>query len=144
MRKFSTYSRSSQSDSSLLMPRFPLCSDDCELAPAAGTTISPGPALLAKYMDPRKMAVFVFDSENLADYREMITENYTPGGETPASAAAAETSLIPYSEFPMYPVAFILAANTVLEFKGATSAISSHFSNSSDTAEAHGGWGPWS
>ena len=49
-----------------------------------------------------------------------------------------------YPEFPAYPTAFIVAADTTIEFTGNTSHIEQHFSSHSNSGGLSVGYGPWS
>jgi len=53
-------------------------------------------------------------------------------------------SLAMYNVFPAFPTAFIVAADTVLEFTGKTEHIEKHFHSVSDSASLSVGWGPFS
>ena len=48
-----------------------------------------------------------------------------------------------YSQFPAYPTAFIVAADTTIEFKGSTKHIEEKFDSHSNSASASVGFGPW-
>ncbi|KAI5118419.1 hypothetical protein M0805_005503 [Coniferiporia weirii] len=91
--------------------------DDLQAAP--GAHISPGPVRLAALMDP--------DS-----YKDVKV----------GSKQEREEELLLYSTFPVYPTAFLVAANVVLEISGETSAIQSHFDSSNTTASASVNFGP--
>ncbi|KAF7365043.1 Helicase with zinc finger domain 2 [Mycena venus] len=90
---------------------------DATLQTALDAYISPGPAILGALMDPRTY---------------------------PDQEAAKGEQLDKYSMFPMYPTAFLLAANVTLEMEGDTSDISSHFAQSSTEVSASIGYGPFS
>jgi hypothetical protein len=49
-----------------------------------------------------------------------------------------------WSIFPTYPTAFVLAANTVIEFTGDTQRIEKHFSQHSNSGSISVGYGPFS
>lgn len=49
-----------------------------------------------------------------------------------------------FSMFPAYPTAFIIAANTIIEFTGKTSHIETHFSQHSNSGSMSVGYGPFS
>ncbi|GLB33855.1 hypothetical protein LshimejAT787_0107390 [Lyophyllum shimeji] len=61
-----------------------------------------------------------------------------------STSKSAEQELQRYSTFPLYPTAFLLAANIVLEISGETSAIQSHFQSSATSVSASVGYGPFS
>jgi hypothetical protein len=94
---------------------------DDDLRVAAGNFISPGAVTLAGLMDP---------------------ESYTVSDAV--AKLDRETELAKYDLFPMYPTAFLLAANVVLEIEGETADIQSHFHTSTTSGSAHVGWGPFS
>jgi len=94
---------------------------DDDLRVAAGNYISPGPITLASLMDPDS---YIVSSEIASLNREQ--------------------ELARYDLFPMYPTAFLLAANVVLEIEGDTSDIQSHFHTSTTSGSASVGWGPFS
>ncbi|KAK0612567.1 hypothetical protein B0T17DRAFT_564881 [Bombardia bombarda] len=52
--------------------------------------------------------------------------------------------LAQYNSFPAFPTSFVLAANTVIDFKGSTQHIEDHFSSSSSSGSSSVGWGPFS
>jgi len=93
---------------------------DDDLRVAAGNSISPGAVTLAGLMDP--------DSYTVSDAVAKLNR---------------ETELARYDLFPMYPTAFLLAANVVLEIEGETADIQSHFHTSTTSGSAHVGWGPF-
>ncbi|KAF5625200.1 hypothetical protein F25303_11408 [Fusarium sp. NRRL 25303] len=49
-----------------------------------------------------------------------------------------------WSQFPAYPTSFIVAADTTIEFTGATKHIEEHFDSHSNSGGASVGYGPWS
>ena len=49
-----------------------------------------------------------------------------------------------WSQFPAYPTSFIVAADTTIEFTGATKHIEDHFDTHSNSGGASVGYGPWS
>lgn len=49
-----------------------------------------------------------------------------------------------WSQFPAYPTSFIVAADTIIEFTGATKHIEEHFDSHSNSGGASVGYGPWS
>lgn len=49
-----------------------------------------------------------------------------------------------WSQFPAYPTSFIVAADTTIEFRGATKHIEEHFDSHSNSGGASVGYGPWS
>ncbi|KAH8650430.1 hypothetical protein BGZ61DRAFT_545785 [Ilyonectria robusta] len=49
-----------------------------------------------------------------------------------------------WSQFPSYPTSFIVAADTTIEFRGATKHIEEHFDSHSNSGGASVGYGPWS
>ncbi|KAF5678616.1 hypothetical protein FHETE_1168 [Fusarium heterosporum] len=49
-----------------------------------------------------------------------------------------------WSQFPAYPTSFIVAADTTIEFTGATKSIEEHFDTHSNSGGASVGYGPWS
>lgn len=55
----------------------------------------------------------------------------------------AEEDLESYSQFPMYPTAFLLATNIVLEISGETSKIQSHFKSQSTSGKVSASYGPF-
>ena len=59
------------------------------------------------------------------------------------SDPAVMKNIADYSEFPAYPTAFVLAANTVIEFTGQTSDIETHFSQHSNSGSMSVGYGPF-
>ncbi|KAK3985320.1 hypothetical protein QBC44DRAFT_405143 [Cladorrhinum sp. PSN332] len=61
-----------------------------------------------------------------------------------AEAAGVVDKLAQYNSFPAFPTSFIVAANTVVDFKGDTRHVEDHFSSSSSSGSASVGWGPWS
>ncbi|RDB17300.1 hypothetical protein Hypma_001916 [Hypsizygus marmoreus] len=64
-------------------------------------------------------------------------------GVTKQSREEREAEMELYSTFPMYPTAFLVACNVVLEISGETTAIQSHFSSSSTSASASLSYGPF-
>ncbi|KDQ53226.1 hypothetical protein JAAARDRAFT_72716 [Jaapia argillacea MUCL 33604] len=94
---------------------------DHEITTAEHLHLSPGPQFLGRLMDP---------------------VNYTPPNEKEIRDAQSILSNR-YGLFPMFPTAFILAANVVLEFKGETSSISSALNNSTNSGSASVGYGPF-
>jgi hypothetical protein len=84
-------------------------------------------------------------------------------GAAPLSPQQRQEMLEQYELFPMYPtceflgctlllaqwtdlsihIAFLLAADVVLEIDGQTSEVQSHFHTSSTSAAANFGWGPF-
>ncbi|CCO36198.1 hypothetical protein BN14_10326 [Rhizoctonia solani AG-1 IB] len=56
----------------------------------------------------------------------------------------AEKELQQYSVFPLYPVAFLVACNVVLEISGSTSSLETYMNSSSTSASASVGYGPFS
>ncbi|GLB44721.1 hypothetical protein LshimejAT787_1800580 [Lyophyllum shimeji] len=56
---------------------------------------------------------------------------------------SVERELQRYSTFPMYPVAFLLAANVVLEISGETTAIQTHFQEESYGVSTQMSYGPF-
>jgi len=97
---------------------------DDDLRAAAGNFISPGPMTLASLMDSE---AYVVDPE-IAKLDQL----------------SREQELAKYDLFPMYPTAFLLAANVVLEIDGDTSDIQTHFHTSTTSGSASVGWGPFS
>ncbi|KAG7088023.1 hypothetical protein E1B28_012060 [Marasmius oreades] len=63
--------------------------------------------------------------------------------KTGQSPADHTTEMSRYSTFPMYPTAFLLACNVVLEISGETTHVQSHFSSSSTSAKASVSYGPF-
>lgn len=64
--------------------------------------------------------------------------------ETPNPTAEMESELAMYSTFPLYPVAFLVACNVVLEISGSTSSLQTYMNSSSTSASMSVGYGPFS
>jgi hypothetical protein len=79
-----------------------------------------------------------FISPGFGRMRELM-EGDVPG----ATPETIEKELQRYSTFPLYPTAFLMAANVVLEFTGETTAIQTHFQTSSYSASAQVSYGPF-
>ncbi|PWN43894.1 hypothetical protein IE81DRAFT_51560 [Ceraceosorus guamensis] len=60
-----------------------------------------------------------------------------------STAPNADTARQEYSSFPMYPVAFLVATNVVLEISGSTSSLQTYMNSSSTTAKASVAYGPF-
>ncbi|KAG6834904.1 hypothetical protein H0H93_006541 [Arthromyces matolae] len=65
------------------------------------------------------------------------------GQEPGADPEAIERELDRYSTFPMYPTAFLLAANVVLELTGETTDVQTNFQESSKSGGGSFGYGPF-
>lgn len=96
---------------------------DDGLIPAGSNTVSPGPMVLTHLMDP---ASYVLPAEIKATLK-----------------GTAEDQLNNYNLFPMYPTAFLLAANVVLEVEGETADLQSHFESASYAGSVDVGFGPF-
>ncbi|KAG6908104.1 hypothetical protein DXG01_006142 [Tephrocybe rancida] len=79
-----------------------------------------------------------FISPGFAQLRDLM-EGQQPG----ATPESIEKDLERYSTFPMYPTAFLLAANVVLEITGETTDIQTSFQESSTSASAGFSYGPF-
>jgi len=90
---------------------------DEDLRTGPGAFISPGYTRLAALMDPDNSDSTITENERALDLER-------------------------FSTFPLYPTAFLLACNVVLEISGETSAIQSHFDKSSTTASVGIEYGP--
>ncbi|KIJ39755.1 hypothetical protein M422DRAFT_257348 [Sphaerobolus stellatus SS14] len=56
----------------------------------------------------------------------------------------AQSELAMYSTFPLYPTAFLVACNVVLEISGSTSSLQTHMNSSNTSASLSVGYGPFS
>jgi len=79
-----------------------------------------------------------FISPGFGKMRQLM-EGDVPG----ATPETIEKELQRYSTFPLYPTAFLLAANVVLEFTGETTDIQTQFQTSSYSASAEVSYGPF-
>ncbi|KAG6829970.1 hypothetical protein H0H92_002775 [Tricholoma furcatifolium] len=79
-----------------------------------------------------------FISPGFGRLRELM-EGQSPG----SSPEAVERELERYSTFPMYPTAFLLAANVILELTGETTDIQTSFQQSSVSGGGSFGYGPF-
>ncbi|KAG7096293.1 hypothetical protein E1B28_003740 [Marasmius oreades] len=93
---------------------------------------------------PWLRAELFYDAELTVPPGELYYSSISPGfgrmrdlmeGKTGQSPADHATEMSRYSTFPMYPTAFLLACNIVLEISGETTHVQSHFSTSSITAK---------
>ncbi|KAG6910165.1 hypothetical protein DXG01_012614 [Tephrocybe rancida] len=91
-----------------------------------------------------------FDSELTTGPKQVISPGYgrlralLEGTAKPNAGESIQDEIQRYSTFPMYPTAFLLAANVVLEISGETSAIQNHFKTSSTSGGGSLGYGPFS
>ncbi|KAG8741224.1 hypothetical protein FRC10_003146 [Ceratobasidium sp. 414] len=64
--------------------------------------------------------------------------------EHPETIQGSEAELNMYSTFPLYPTAFLVACNVVLEISGSTSSLQTYLNSSSTSASASVSYGPFS
>ncbi|KAG8684544.1 hypothetical protein FRC08_013637 [Ceratobasidium sp. 394] len=64
--------------------------------------------------------------------------------EKPETIKGSEAELSMYSTFPLYPTAFLVACNVVLEISGSTSSLQTYMNSSSTSASASVSYGPFS
>ncbi|KAK4183746.1 hypothetical protein QBC35DRAFT_418305 [Podospora australis] len=98
--------------------------NDFELDVADDIMLSPGASELHRMMKAQVAASKLADEVNAA--KSVVDE------------------LAQYNSFPAFPTSFILAANTIIDFKGNTQHIEDHFSSSSSSGSTSVGWGPFS